>query len=653
MTPTGSRSWPTDGSSSSARTTSCSRRRRVREPVGVVAQRPRRRHAPRAVTRARDARPGRRRTVRLPHRPRARPRRCRARRTADEATVRSQRRSGPAPARPSPRPSLDLHGTARVDARRDPATTLDALARSTSTYRGTDVPAGPRTAPSRCARRCSSPRTWRSSGVASRRRAQPLPHDRRAPTLLASTLRAPGHEDAAAAPVGGSDGRRVAHGPPPARPPPPAARALGVAAPSAPLAGVVDRSCDAVVARARRGLDDRGPPLAQYDARFAERVALLEQLEARNIDPSLAPSGFAVVAPRMRDLSVRGPLPRRALPDDDVSLVRFTERARSAAPPDHGIATRRRARRTRPRRRRAGLGDPRRAERSRRRPSASPWAAGCGRRPARAARTCRGRRHAPPPRARRPARRAPRATSRSTSTWRATTTRPTCGARSSRARPDRRASTRATAPSPSGARSTERSEGELFASFFAWLAATVAAARGRGARPSGSTASRSTPSSPRCAGRWRSASPGLPPPASSTMCCSRPLVDLHRVVTTQIQTAGPAGLKVIATAAGFAWRDDAPCGEASMVVVRDGERRPTSPRRERGDANGSSSTTRTTVARRAPCATGSRVAGSRAVRPRRGPTRGLVGSRPRGVAASARDDAPRRAARMANPPAAR
>jgi predicted RecB family nuclease len=41
-------------------------------------------------------------------------------------------------------------------------------------------------------------------------------------------------------------------------------------------------------------------------------------------------------------------------------------------------------------------------------------------------------------------------------------------------------------------------------------------------------------------------------------------IDLHDLAKTQIQTDGPLGLKVLARAAGFEWRDDNPGGEASM-----------------------------------------------------------------------------------------
>ena len=42
-------------------------------------------------------------------------------------------------------------------------------------------------------------------------------------------------------------------------------------------------------------------------------------------------------------------------------------------------------------------------------------------------------------------------------------------------------------------------------------------------------------------------------------------VDVHQLVREQIQTEGPRGLKTLASAAGFAWRDPTPSGEASML----------------------------------------------------------------------------------------
>ncbi|OYV64430.1 MAG: hypothetical protein B7X07_06410 [Actinobacteria bacterium 21-64-8] len=42
-------------------------------------------------------------------------------------------------------------------------------------------------------------------------------------------------------------------------------------------------------------------------------------------------------------------------------------------------------------------------------------------------------------------------------------------------------------------------------------------------------------------------------------------IDLHDVAKRQVQTEGPLGLKVLARAAGFTWRDENPSGEASML----------------------------------------------------------------------------------------
>jgi predicted RecB family nuclease len=42
-------------------------------------------------------------------------------------------------------------------------------------------------------------------------------------------------------------------------------------------------------------------------------------------------------------------------------------------------------------------------------------------------------------------------------------------------------------------------------------------------------------------------------------------IDLHEVAKRQIQTDGPLGLKQLAMAAGFRWRDANPSGEASIL----------------------------------------------------------------------------------------
>jgi predicted RecB family nuclease len=48
--------------------------------------------------------------------------------------------------------------------------------------------------------------------------------------------------------------------------------------------------------------------------------------------------------------------------------------------------------------------------------------------------------------------------------------------------------------------------------------------------------------------------------------------DLHEVAKRQIQTEGPLGLKQLATAAGFRWRDPNPSGEASMLWYEESTR---------------------------------------------------------------------------------
>jgi len=42
-------------------------------------------------------------------------------------------------------------------------------------------------------------------------------------------------------------------------------------------------------------------------------------------------------------------------------------------------------------------------------------------------------------------------------------------------------------------------------------------------------------------------------------------IDMHDIAKQQIQTEGPLGLKQLAVAGGFSWRDENPSGEASML----------------------------------------------------------------------------------------
>jgi predicted RecB family nuclease len=48
-------------------------------------------------------------------------------------------------------------------------------------------------------------------------------------------------------------------------------------------------------------------------------------------------------------------------------------------------------------------------------------------------------------------------------------------------------------------------------------------------------------------------------------CSPSQWIDLHEFAKRQIQTEGPLGLKQLASAAGFQWRDENPSGEASML----------------------------------------------------------------------------------------
>ena len=112
-------------------------------------------------------------------------------------------------------------------------------------------------------------------------------------------------------------------------------------------------------------------------------------------------------------------------------------------------------------------------------------------------------------------------------------------------------------------------ETELFRSLWSWLSDLRAAVKRQGR-------------SVRVYCFWRSAEEGqmrralqpgdesLPSPrALERFFDSEEWVDLHQIVSEQILTEGPLGLKVLATRAGFAWRDDDPSGEASMAWYKE------------------------------------------------------------------------------------
>lgn len=460
---------------------------------------------------------------------------------------------------------LALHGPRAVDARRDVTTTLAALERD-----DLDVVVDPMLPPDPVARRHGAPSllvadrrgdattSWRPVDVHNH-----LLTDEGAGTLAVTTLGAPWPsaavlEEGRRLRKGGvwrRDALRLAHHHR-------RLEALGHGGPGA-LCGVVDRSGALWWLALDAALDDRGAPLAQYDARFAERVALLEATEARAADPARPRPGAAWWHRECEDCPFAGHCHRTLEVGDDVSLVRFTSAADQALLRAHGVSTRRALAAL-------DLGLVARGAAIDDEPAepGEPTALSVGRRVRDAERLVR--------RARvevagsmlrlvdRDALDAHRrdveidfdmeSYDNATYLWGALVTvrRETPGVH-----PGYRAFAE-WGELDAGA------EGRLFARFFGWLAETVGAARAAG-RTVG------------CYCFWEHAEraqmrramdagvDGLPTEADLRAVLLDPLVDVHRLVTDQIQTAGPAGLKVVASAAGFSWRDDTPSGEASMA----------------------------------------------------------------------------------------
>jgi predicted RecB family nuclease len=460
---------------------------------------------------------------------------------------------------------LDLHAARALDARRDPDRTREAMAMGSL-----DVIIAPMFAPDRDARRHGAPSLLVAAHGERTVRWRPVDVHNHfltaegASELRASTLRAPSWEDA-----DGRAGRRLRRGG--------AWRAdllrlahhhrqlerLGASAPGQPVAGVVDRSSTLWWFELDVQLDDLGPVLAQYDARFAERVTLLEQIEARNDDPSVARPG----APWWHRECETCPFEVRChdelLSHDDVSLVRFTSAHDQQVLRSHGVATRRRLASL-------DLGEVAAGTATRDEPSdpQTPIAVAVGRLVSDADRLVR--------RARAEVHGAPlllvdaeslhshrrdveidfdmESYENATYVWGSLVTARV-------ATPGVEEGYRAFAE---WGELTERSEGELFGRFVAWLADTVAHAEAAGATV-GLYCFYEHAELSQMRRAMASGAAGLPSPEALEALLAGRLVDLHRVVTTQIQTAGTAGLKVIATQAGFTWRDDAPSGEASMA----------------------------------------------------------------------------------------
>ena len=113
---------------------------------------------------------------------------------------------------------------------------------------------------------------------------------------------------------------------------------------------------------------------------------------------------------------------------------------------------------------------------------------------------------------------------------------------------------------------TERSEGDVFAAFWRWLADLRQRTAAAGASwcaycfwayAEDSAMTRAVSSSSPLA-------PDLAEIEAFRATVPPVWVDVHALARSQIQTDGPTGLKVLASHAGFHWRDASPSGEASM-----------------------------------------------------------------------------------------
>ena len=238
---------------------------------------------------------------------------------------------------------LELHGARAVDARRSVTSTLDALGRTdldviVDPALPTDVAGRRRGAPALLvADRSGAVHAWRPVDVHNH-----LLTTEGTVTFRASSLSSPTVEQAARV-----EGRRLRRGGAWHRDVLRLAHlhrlleAAGHASAARPVGGVVDRSSTLWWLGLDEPLDDRGAPLAQYDVRFAERVALLEAAEGRAADPTRPRPG----APWWHRECDECPFAERCHDElsatDDVSLVRFSSAADQALLRDHGVATRR------------------------------------------------------------------------------------------------------------------------------------------------------------------------------------------------------------------------------------------------------------------------------------------------------------------------
>jgi predicted RecB family nuclease len=111
---------------------------------------------------------------------------------------------------------------------------------------------------------------------------------------------------------------------------------------------------------------------------------------------------------------------------------------------------------------------------------------------------------------------------------------------------------------------SHRQEAEIFADFWSWLTTVKQAASEQGLSFKSYCFWRAAEE-----GQMRQAAriggPGLPSEGElRSFFSSEDWVDLHELCKDQLVTEGPLGLKVMATKAGFVWRDEDPSGEASI-----------------------------------------------------------------------------------------
>ncbi|HEV3211908.1 MAG TPA: TM0106 family RecB-like putative nuclease [Acidimicrobiales bacterium] len=460
---------------------------------------------------------------------------------------------------------LELHGDRALDAGRDVARTLEALRRADLA-----VVVDPALPPDDVGRRRGAPSllvaepdgasiAWRPVDVHNHFLTAEGSGEFRSSSLAAPWLAASAPHDGRRLRKGGAwrrDVLRLAHHHR-------RLEALGATGSIRPIGGVVDRSSTLWWLALDEPLDDRGTPLAQYDARFAERVELLVATEARASDPSLPRPGAPWWHRECEACPFATWCHASLSASDDVSLVRFTSAADQAVLRDHGVGTRRSLAAL-------DLTLVSRGAATRDEPSVAdePPAVSVGRRLKDAERLVRRARVEVAGSLLRlvdaralDAHRADveidfdmESYDNATYLWGTLVTvrTPTPGVEGGY---------RAFAE---WGELTERTEGALFAAFYTWLDATVRAARVAG-RTVGLYCFWEHAERAQMGRAMGSGVRGLPSSDALRRLLLDPLVDLHALVTSQIQTAGPAGLKVIAGAAGFSWRDAAPSGEASMA----------------------------------------------------------------------------------------